>query len=97
MSTPGDLELPSRADVAALFAADPTDPDPTPAFGLTTIPAGSPAARMLRADLAVPGTALEVEVFGDRLRAEGAGFGAQWDPANERLRACPPCPPPPAR
>ena len=46
-----DLELPPRAEVDGLFAADPTDPDTTPAFGLTTIPAGSPAARMMRAEL----------------------------------------------
>ena len=42
---------------------------------------------MLRADLAVPGQRLEVEVFGARVPAEVAGFGAQWDPANARLKA----------
>ena len=41
---------------------------------------------MVRADLAVPGQALEVEVFGTRVPASVAGFGAQWDARNERLR-----------
>ena len=45
------------------------------------------ALGILRADLAQPGTALEVEVFGDRLGCEVMGFGALWDPANERIRA----------
>lgn len=45
------------------------------------------ALGMLRADLAVRGVKLEVEVFGERLEAEVMGFGAQWDAKNERLRA----------
>ena len=45
------------------------------------------ALAMLRADLAVSGTALEVEVFGERLAVEVMGFGAQWDAKNERIRA----------
>ncbi|MDE3237491.1 MAG: FAD-dependent oxidoreductase [Paracoccaceae bacterium] len=44
------------------------------------------ALGMLRSDLAVPGTALEVEVFGER-RAAKVLDGAPWDPANLRLRA----------
>lgn len=45
------------------------------------------ALGMLRADLAVPGTALEVEVYGERLAAEVLGFGAAWDAKNERIKA----------
>ncbi len=48
---------------------------------------GVVALGMLRADLAQPGTMLEVEVFGERLAAEVAGDGALWDARNERLRA----------
>jgi dimethylglycine dehydrogenase len=45
------------------------------------------ALGMLKAELAVPGTALEVEVFGQRLAAEVLGFGAVWDRKNERIKA----------
>ncbi len=45
------------------------------------------ALGMLRADLAVPGTALEVEVYGERLAAEVLGLGAAWDAKNERIKA----------
>jgi dimethylglycine dehydrogenase len=45
------------------------------------------ALGMLRADLTVPGTEVEVEVFGDRHAAIVRGDGAVWDPTNERLRA----------
>jgi len=45
------------------------------------------ALAMLQAEVAVPGTVLEVEVFGEWLAAEVIGFGAAWDPRNERLRA----------
>jgi dimethylglycine dehydrogenase len=45
------------------------------------------ALAMLRADHAVAGTRLEIEVFGERIPAEVAGFGAVWDPTNERLKA----------
>ncbi|RGP36848.1 GcvT family protein [Pseudotabrizicola alkalilacus] len=41
---------------------------------------------MLRADLAVPGTVVEVEIFGDRVAAEVLPEGPAWDAANARLR-----------
>ena len=48
---------------------------------------GCVALGMLRADLAVPGTALEVEIFGDRFPTIVTGDGALWDAKNERIRA----------
>ena len=45
------------------------------------------ALGMLRADLAEPGTRLEIEVFGTRYPAVVQGDGAIWDPKNERIRA----------
>ncbi len=45
------------------------------------------ALGMLRADLAVPGTELEVEIYGERLRAVVQEDAALWDAKNERLRA----------
>ena len=45
------------------------------------------ALGMLRADLTAPGTALEIEIFGERCAATVQGDGPLWDPANERLRA----------
>jgi dimethylglycine dehydrogenase len=45
------------------------------------------ALGMLRADLAEPGTELEVEIFGDRFKAVVQPEGPSWDPENERLRA----------
>ncbi|KUF12718.1 GcvT family protein [Pseudoponticoccus marisrubri] len=45
------------------------------------------ALGMLRSDLAAPGTAIEVEIFGTRHPATVTGTGPAWDPANERLRA----------
>lgn len=45
------------------------------------------ALGMLRADLARPGTEVEVEVFGERRRATVQPEAPLWDPANERLRA----------
>ena len=45
------------------------------------------ALAMLRADLAVAGTPVEVEVFGQRRAAVVRGDGALWDPANARIRA----------
>jgi dimethylglycine dehydrogenase len=45
------------------------------------------ALGMLRADLAVPGTAVEVEVFGQRHPAVVLPDAPAWDPANARLRA----------
>jgi len=48
---------------------------------------GCVALGMVRADLAVAGTALEVEIFGARFVAEVTGDGPLWDPENERLRS----------
>ncbi len=45
------------------------------------------ALGMLRADLAVPGTAIEVEIFGQRFAAEVLPDAPAWDPQNERIRA----------
>jgi dimethylglycine dehydrogenase len=45
------------------------------------------ALAMLRTDLATPGTAIEVEVFGDRRPATVQPDAPLWDPRNERLRA----------
>ncbi len=45
------------------------------------------ALGMLRADLAVPGTEIEVEIFGERRRAVVQEDAPLWDPTNERLRA----------
>ncbi|NKC14445.1 MAG: FAD-dependent oxidoreductase [Gammaproteobacteria bacterium] len=42
---------------------------------------------MVRADLAVPGTELEVEIYGERCRAVVQPGQAMWDPDNKRLRA----------
>jgi dimethylglycine dehydrogenase len=47
----------------------------------------SVALGMLRSDLAVPGTELEVEIYGDRFRAVVERDEPLWDPANERIRA----------
>ncbi len=45
------------------------------------------ALGMLRADLAVPGTELEVEIYGERFRAVVQRDQPLWDPENRRLRA----------
>lgn len=45
------------------------------------------ALGMLRADLAEPGTRVEVEVFGTRIPATVQPDAPLWDPLNERLRA----------
>ena len=45
------------------------------------------ALGMLRADLAVPGTEIEVEIYGDRFKATVEPDGPLFDPNNERLRA----------
>ncbi|TJV25534.1 MAG: FAD-dependent oxidoreductase [Mesorhizobium sp.] len=45
------------------------------------------ALGMLRADLAEPGTSVEVEIFGDRFQAIVQKDEPLWDPKNERLRA----------
>jgi dimethylglycine dehydrogenase len=45
------------------------------------------ALGMLRPDLAVPGTEIEVEIFGERRVATVQPDQPLWDPENERLRA----------
>lgn len=45
------------------------------------------ALGMLRADLTVPGTEIEVEIYGERLKAVVQEDKPLWDAANERLRA----------
>ncbi|WP_315923589.1 FAD-dependent oxidoreductase [Mesorhizobium sp. SP-1A] len=45
------------------------------------------ALGMIRADLAEPGTTVEVEIFGDRFAATVQKDEPLWDPKNERLRA----------
>ncbi len=45
------------------------------------------ALGMLRTDLAEPGTAIEVEIFGDRFTAVVQKDEPLWDPKNERLRS----------
>jgi dimethylglycine dehydrogenase len=47
----------------------------------------SVALGMVRADLAVPGTELEVEIYGERCKAVVQEDQPLWDPTNERLRA----------
>ncbi len=47
----------------------------------------SVALGMVRPDLAVPGTELEVEIYGEKRRAVVQEDQPLWDPANERLRA----------
>ncbi|MGL4281319.1 MAG: GcvT family protein [Albidovulum sp.] len=45
------------------------------------------ALGMLRADLAVPGTKVEVEIYGERFPAVVEADQPLWDPKNERIRA----------
>ncbi|MEL7154702.1 MAG: glycine cleavage T C-terminal barrel domain-containing protein, partial [Pseudomonadota bacterium] len=45
------------------------------------------ALGMIRTDLAVPGTEIEVDIFGQKRRAVVQPEGPLWDPENERLRA----------
>ncbi|WP_170582539.1 GcvT family protein [Ruegeria arenilitoris] len=47
----------------------------------------SVALGMIKADLANPGTELEVEIYGEKCRAVVQEDRPLWDPANERLRA----------
>ncbi|MBP9183546.1 MAG: FAD-dependent oxidoreductase [Fuscovulum sp.] len=47
----------------------------------------SMALGMLRADLAAAGTQVEVEIFGDRVKATVLADGPAWDAKNERIRA----------
>ena len=44
------------------------------------------ALGMVRADLATPGTTLEVDIFGQKRQAVVQPDGPLWDPSNERLR-----------
>ncbi|WP_127104451.1 GcvT family protein [Pararhodobacter zhoushanensis] len=45
------------------------------------------ALGMIRADLATPGTDVQIEIYGERRPATIQGPGPLWDPSNERLRA----------
>ena len=45
------------------------------------------ALGMLRADLAVEGTKIEVEIFGERYLATVQADAPLWDPQNTRIRA----------
>ena len=45
------------------------------------------ALGVVRSDLAVPGTTLTVEIFGEQRPAVVQAEQALWDPSNERLRA----------
>ena len=45
------------------------------------------ALGLVRTDLAVPGTELEIDIFGDRRKAVVQPDQPLWDPENERLRA----------
>lgn len=47
----------------------------------------SVALGMVRADLAVPGTEVQVEIYGQKCRAVVQEDQPLWDPRNERLRA----------
>ena len=47
----------------------------------------SVALGMLRADLAVPGTELEIDIYGEMRKAVVQKDEPLWDPKNERLRA----------
>ena len=45
------------------------------------------ALGMLRSDLAVPGTEIEVEIYGERCKATVQADAPLWDPDNARLKA----------
>ncbi len=45
------------------------------------------ALAMLRTDLAVPGTRVEVEIYGERFPAKVEADGPLWDPMNARIKA----------
>jgi dimethylglycine dehydrogenase len=47
----------------------------------------SVALGVVRTDLAIPGTSLEVEIFGQKCPATVQADQPLWDPENERLRA----------
>ena len=45
------------------------------------------ALGVVRADLAAPGTELEIEIYGERRKATVQEDQPLWDPQNERIRA----------
>ncbi len=45
------------------------------------------ALGMMRSDLAIEGTEVEIEIYGERRRATVQADAPLWDPENERLRA----------
>lgn len=45
------------------------------------------ALGVVRADLAMPGTELDIEIYGKRYKATVQPDEPLWDPTNERLRA----------
>lgn len=45
------------------------------------------AQGVVRPDCAAPGTELEVEIYGERVKAVVQPDGPIWDPENERLKA----------
>ena len=45
------------------------------------------ALGVVRTDLAIPGTELEIEMYGQRYKAVVQPDQPLWDPQNERLRA----------
>jgi dimethylglycine dehydrogenase len=47
----------------------------------------SVALGMIRADLAVPGTEVEIDIFGKMCKATVQPDQPLWDPQNERIRA----------
>jgi dimethylglycine dehydrogenase len=47
----------------------------------------SVALGIIRADLAVAGTEVEVEIYGERRKATVQADQPLWDPENERIRA----------
>ena len=47
----------------------------------------SRALGMLRTDLAVPGTEVDVEIFGELVKATVLADGPAWDAKNERIKA----------
>ncbi len=49
--------------------------------------AASIALGMVRPDLAVPGTPVEIEIYGERFAATVRGEDPLWDPENARIRA----------
>jgi dimethylglycine dehydrogenase len=79
----GDCDPPSMSTVWAdgAIVGEVT----TAAYGYRI--GASVALAMLKPEVVVPGTKVEVEVYGERRAATVRGDSALWDPANERLRA----------